>query len=471
MSVVGLIALVAVIVIGGTAGFALYLGKRVKTTGDWIVAGRSLPLYVVVFTQYATAVGGGVLVAHVGIGYAWGWSDLTYIGLVCLGLMIFVIMAKWLREQGFSTVPDIFEKLYGKNKLVRGFAALMTIFVPFGWLCTQLVAFAKLFSGITGASIPTLIMIFAIISILYVLPAGLLSVAWTDFILGVFMLIWSIIALIFAHNMAGGWQAVVANVPENIRALPEGLWAVGWYTIALWIIAVFLGTLTNQLYYQRIFAIRDIKHVRKSLVLSALVVLTSGIWASLMGLFIRAMNPGFSVAERELAAGWFLQRVPTWFLAVYSAFLLGTILTTVDSSIHSVVSNLVKDIYQEIINPEAEDKKLLLLSRVLTVIITLFAAALAILWPEALGWLVLTYALSAAALFVPIWVGYALKDKYKWMLTPQAALVSMIAGIIGASIAYSLNTSIPYAAYGVALSLVGFLATGYITGRKNVSST
>ena len=53
-------------------GIAIYFQRRTKTVEDWAVGSRQLPSYVIVFTQFATLVGGGVLVGHVGIGFDFG---------------------------------------------------------------------------------------------------------------------------------------------------------------------------------------------------------------------------------------------------------------------------------------------------------------------------------------------------------------------------------------------------------------
>lgn len=59
-------------------GIAFYFQRRTKTAEDWAMGGRSLPSYVIVFTQFATLVGGGVLVGHVSIGFSYGMAPLTY---------------------------------------------------------------------------------------------------------------------------------------------------------------------------------------------------------------------------------------------------------------------------------------------------------------------------------------------------------------------------------------------------------
>lgn len=65
-----LLSTVVVMLIG--FGIAFYFQRRTKTAEDWAMGGRSLPSYVIVFTQFATLVGGGVLVGHVSIGFSYG---------------------------------------------------------------------------------------------------------------------------------------------------------------------------------------------------------------------------------------------------------------------------------------------------------------------------------------------------------------------------------------------------------------
>ena len=177
------IVISSIVVLGVGVAISFWVGKRNKGIEDWNVGGRSLPMYVVAGTQFATGMGGGVLVAHVGIGYSAGWSAITYNLLYSIGIVLLVLLAGWLKKHNFSTLPDIFKKLYGEHKIMMSSVTLLAIVVPFGWLCTQLVAFGNLFTEITGLSFTLLIIIFAAISLLFVLPGGMASVAWTDFVL------------------------------------------------------------------------------------------------------------------------------------------------------------------------------------------------------------------------------------------------------------------------------------------------
>jgi len=445
---------------------AFYFSRRYRSADDWLIGGRRIPWYVAAGTQYATAVGGGVLVAHVGIGYAWGWSDLTYIGLVCLGLVVLAILAPVLRREKFTTIPDILVHLIRQeDKLVRALGAILAAVVPFGWMGTQIAAFGKLFSGVTGLDMRLVALIGTVISLLYVLPAGLLSVAWTDFIFATLMLATSLTIAGYAVAMAGGWEGITAKVPAELWG-PQGFVAVGLTTVGLWAVSIFLGTVTNQLYYLRIHGAKDEKAARWGVLGCIPPILMAGLYAVLLGLSIKAMNPGFTVAQREMAAGWFLTQIPYALMLVFLIFGPITIITTLDSSIHSVVANITRDIYVAILKPGASDREVVRVSRILSVILTALVYGLAIYWPEVLGWLVVTYGISAATLAAPIFIGYPLtKTKYYTMINRYSTIASIIAGAVATYIMYIRRDPI-YSGWGVLASAATLLIVGLITMRK-----
>lgn len=445
--VAGLLILVA------GALLSAYFGRRAKNSADWLSASRSLPLPVVVITQFATAVGGGVLIAHVGIAYAAGWSVFAYEFCVVAGFLGLGLVARWLREQDFTTIPDIVTRLFGRNRAAVALAGLCALVVPFGWLATQFVAFAQLFGQLTGVPPTVLIVVIAVASLLFVLPGGLTSVAWTDFIFGIFKIGMSLVVAGYAVHLAGGWGGITSSVPERLWR-PSGVFAAGGGQIWLWVAAILPGTLTNQLYYQRIFATKNVSDARRGIVLSGLVILVGGVYAAAIGLSVRAQHPG--LANPEDAAGWLLTRLPPVLLVAYGAFLVATIVSTTGSALQSVVTSLVRDLYSGVGGRRgAGDRGLVTASRLCTVAVTAVATVLAVSFPTALTWLVATYAYSAAALAAPVFLGYLLRRRCR--LTPGAALATMAAGLVGCGAAQLLHSAVPYAVYGIGASIVVLL--------------
>ncbi|WP_369208309.1 sodium:solute symporter family protein [Streptomyces sp. PU-14G] len=446
------IVLASLLIIALGALLSMYFGKRAKNSDDWLAAPESLPLGVVVITQFATAVGGGVLIAHVGIAYAAGWSVFAYEGCVLLGFLGLTLIARWLREQRFTTVPDIISRLFGASRPVTAMAGVAALIVPFGWLATQFVAFAKLFGELTGISATVLILTITAGSLVFVLPGGLTSVVWTDFVFGIFKIVMSLVVAGYAVHLAGGWSGVTGSVPERLWR-PSGLTAAGGEQIWLWVAAIVPGTLTNQLYFQRVFATKKVSDARRGLVLSGLTILVGGLYAGCIGLAVRAMNPGLD--NPEDAAGWLITRLPAFLLVVYGAFLVATIISTTGAALQSVVANVIRDLYQNVFGRDRGDRETVSLSRIVTVLVAALAAGLAILFPSALDWLVASYAYSAATLAAPVFGGYLLRRRFT--LRPAAALASMLAGIAGCAIAQFLDTTVPYAVYGIVASALALL--------------
>ena len=463
-----LISTVLVMLIG--FGVALYFQRRTQTAEDWAMGGRSLPTYVIVFTQFATLVGGGVLVGHVSIGFSYGLAPLTYGICGAAGCFIMAIIAAWLRENEFTTVPDILEKVYGKNKFLMLVGALMAMVVPFGWIASQASAFAKLYTEITGIDINVLIIGMIVVSVLLTIPSGFKAVAWTDFIFGVLMLALCALTGYPARNRAGGWSGILANHPDPKElAFPGGLMSAGFATTALWFIAATPGMMTNQMTLQRVCASNSAKNARRSLIISGILIAGVELWVVVVGNTCRVLNPELAP---EGASGWFLTQIPTWVLALFSGFIATTILSTTDSAIQSVSVNLTQDIYKQFINPAASDKKLLSVSRVCTVLVAVAAAALAIAFPQVLNLIVASYAYSASGLLVPIYCGYAFRNKN--LLTPASGIAGMVGGVVGCGLAQKFSASLPtffgislpYAIYGILASLICLVVVSLVTRKK-----
>lgn len=247
----------------------------------------------------------------------------------------------------------------------------------------------------------------------------------------------------------------MSTIPSELSEFPAAITAAGPETILLWFFAILPGTLTNQLYYQRIFAARSVKEARTGIYLSCVMIIIAGTYALIMGLAILSMNPSFGVDGREQAAGWFLTEIPVWLLALYGAFLMATIVSTTGSALQSVVVNLVSDLRRTYVTTKDTEADLVRISRWTTVGVTVVAAGLSIVYPQALGWLILTYAYSASILAVPLLVGMLIASR--WRIQPVVAWAAMIVGLITCAAAHVVGTTIPYAVFGIVGSLAAYL--------------
>lgn len=407
---------------------------------DWAVADRSLPIYVVIGTQFASAMGGGILVGHLGNAYLNGVAILIYGLLTVLPFFFIMIPAKWLRQNNFTTVPEILRHFSDNSKFVGIVAAVMTIFVPFGWITSQITAFGSIYSTITGVDYKLLCIVFTFVSLLFVMPAGLKTVAWTDFIFACFMILMCIISIIEVTNMGGGLKNILNNVDPEMLSMSGSIKKLGTGTVLLWVFSVLPGGVTNQLYFQRVCAIKEEKEIPASLAISAFLAFLSFVWAVYMGMSISTMNTELA---QSTATGWFMAQLPLPLLAAFAALVFA------------------------VLKPDIPSDKMLKLSRTLSLVTMVVAVLMCLVFTDTLTWLVATYAFSAATLLCPIYVGYVYRNKK--FITRQGLIASMVAGCVGCAVAMAMKTAINYAVMGIVASFIALMVVSALTKGKVVA--
>ena len=339
----------------------------------------------------------------------------------------------------------------GRNKAISIFAGVMSAVIPFGWCISNLSAFAKLYTRMTGIPMNVLITCLAIACIAFVLPAGLKTVAWTDFIFSCFMIAMCIVCVVFVTIMGGG----VSNIVSNLNTIDPSMLSfsssiadnIGVATCMLWIFAVLPGGMTNQIYFQRVCAIKEEKQVNKSLILSAALSLLSFVWAVYMGLSLRSLNIA------EIANGptaWFMGKLPTGVMALFAALVFATLMSTTSSGVQTSVTNITRDIISTI-NPNIPDHKMVTISRVLSAVLMAIALLMCLVWTDTLNWLTNTYAYSAAALA---------------FITTPGSVAGMVFGLIGCAVAQIMKTSLNFAFIGILVSAIAMVIVSAATKKK-----
>ena len=127
-----IIILVTLIVILATLIPSYLISKKKGVTeSEWAIGGRALPLYVIVGTQFASSMGGGILVGQVGNAYSNGIGMLLYAILAEIPILCIIFVGKWLRSHKYTTIPELLGTFSRRNKVVTITAALMSLIVPF----------------------------------------------------------------------------------------------------------------------------------------------------------------------------------------------------------------------------------------------------------------------------------------------------------------------------------------------------
>src|SRR6185369_16223954 len=246
----------------GTIAIGLWAAKRVKNTADFAIAGRHLPLVMIVTTTFATWFGSetvlGIPAKFVNGGLNGVVEDPFGAGS-CL-ILVGLFFAAKLYRMTLLTISDYYRERYGR--VVEVVCSLIIMLSYLGWVSAQVTALGLVFNLLSNGviSIPAGMVIGTVSILAYTLFGGMWSVAVTDFVQMIVLVSGLAIIAVFAGNMAGGADKVVslATSHDLFKFLPEPSFkdVVFFFASA---ITMMLGSIPQQDVFQRVMSAKDMK--------------------------------------------------------------------------------------------------------------------------------------------------------------------------------------------------------------------
>ncbi len=382
--VIGYLAIISIL--------GIYYGKRVKNQEDYAVAGRSLPVYVLVGTLIATWMGAGTVMGGANsMGYSLGFGVAIAFSLASpIGQLVLTYISKRIRRQNAQTVPEVIEHVYGsKARLV---STIIILLAYLGMVAYQYLGVGRLLQSILGISVESGTMIAFVVIIATSLFGGLYSVAYTDFISTVMILTGIFIGVPLAINGAGGWGWVVSNVPEGHM----GFGQLNFLQVLGFFLPTFVYIMGDQNMYQRFFAAKDENTAMKSGLWWSALTLLIGVIISMAAVTARALYPDIDASQAfiTLANNGMPKLIGGVAIAAVAAF----IVTTANSFLLSIGINTSWDIYARYIEKDPDPKKMLLVSRCCVLGLGILAYILIKFFPELLTLQMYAYTMYGAAI-------------------------------------------------------------------------
>ncbi|HEX9934335.1 MAG TPA: hypothetical protein VGB38_03985, partial [bacterium] len=195
--------------------FNIVRSRRVRGHDDFMVAGRSLSIQVMVFTLICTWIGSGTFIAGAEYAYRAGFSSIWMPAGAWLGIALIYFLAGKIRTFGQYTIGDILEARYGKFARLFGAFALIVAFVTI--VSYQFRAGGYILNVATDGAVSVEVgqAITAVFVIFFTALAGMLAVAYTDLPNGIIILSACVIATPFVVASAGGWTQAVRSLPAG----------------------------------------------------------------------------------------------------------------------------------------------------------------------------------------------------------------------------------------------------------------
>ncbi|MDT9001350.1 sodium:solute symporter family protein [Paucibacter sp. APW11] len=417
----------------GTLALGVWAGTRIKNTSDFAIAGRSLPLAMVITTTFATWFGAetvmGIPAKFVQGGLNAIVEDPFGAG-TCL-ILVGAFFATKLYRQNLLTIGDFYRQRYGKG--VEVFCSGAIILSYLGWVAAQITALGLVFSVLTnGAMSETAGMIVGTLAVLiYVVIGGFLAVAWTDFIQMIVLVIGLSVIAVFSADLAGGADQVLALAQSKdlFRFMPEP----SFTEVAMFIgaaVTMMLGSIPQQDVFQRVMSAKDEKTARNGAIIGGVsYILFAAVPMFIVASAVVVMGQqALDIAKddyQKLLPTFVLTKMPLLMQILFFGALLSAIKSTSSATLLAPSTSFVENILKNL-RPRMGDRQQLLAMR-LTIIIfaaLVLAYAIAMRGTSIYELVSSAYQVTLVGAFVPLVCGL-----YWSRATTQGAIFSLLAGI------------------------------------------
>jgi len=240
----------------------------VHSQEDFMVAGRSLSIRVMVFTLICTWIGSGTFIAGAEYAVRAGWSSLWMPAGAWFGIMAIYFLAAKIRTFGQYTIGDILEVRYGKTARLIG--AIMIIIAFTTIVSYQFRAGGLILNIATKGAISVAMgqTIAALFVITFTALGGMIAVAHTDLPNGIIILLASCIALPLVVLFSGGSDSIVQNLPATHRALfAEDFGQYPALKAGGYFLATLLLLMGVQSMYQKFYSAKSPKEAKQAVAL------------------------------------------------------------------------------------------------------------------------------------------------------------------------------------------------------------
>ncbi|MEP6722273.1 MAG: sodium:solute symporter family protein [Variovorax sp.] len=416
-----------------TIAIGLVAARRVKNTTDFAIAGRHLPLYMIVTTTFATWFGSetvlGIPAKFIEGGLNGVIEDPFGAG-TCL-ILVGLFFAGKLYRMTLLTISDYYRERFGR--VVEVACSLIIMLSYLGWVSAQVTALGLVFNVLSAGaiSIPAGMAIGVVSILAYTLFGGMWSVAVTDFIQMIILVLGLAVIAVFAGNMAGGAGKVIefATSKELFKFWPEPNFhdMIFFFAAA---ITMMLGSIPQQDVFQRVMSANSVKAATRGPVIGGLAyILFASVPMFLVASALLIMPEQTATLLKEdpqkVLPTLVLEKMPFVMQVLFFGALLSAIKSTASATLLAPSVTFTENIWRQF-RPAGTDRENLLTMRITVLLFSGAVLAYAIRMQGTPIYELVSgaYQVPLVGAFVPLVAGL-----YWKRATTQGAMAAVVLGI------------------------------------------
>lgn len=359
----------------------LWVARR-KTGGTrgYFLAGDRLPWYAIGGSIIAANISTEHFIGMIGVAYAvgfvvaqWEWGNwFTFSALIWIFLPYYI-------RGGLYTMPEFLERRY--NATCRYVFAVCSLVL---WIVAQMavvmLAGGKALKGMFGLDETITILGLALLAGSYTIYGGLISVAWTDFLQFVVMMVGGLVVTVVGLHQVGGLSELMMAAPEKFKIIYPitdkdypwfGVWTL-FLSIGIWY------NCTNQFIVQRCLGARSEWDARMGVVFAGFMKILLPLLVVVPGIVAFRLYPGLSDKDQAFPT-LVRELVPVGLSGVVMAGLASGMLSHISSVLNSCSTVFTMDLYRPFFGRDKSEPHMVRVGRLSAFVILAVATGLA-LW-------------------------------------------------------------------------------------------
>ncbi|KGE77040.1 sodium:solute symporter family protein [Halomonas salina] len=272
-------------------GFGWWVSRNDRGTGDdFLLGGRSVPLFLTVGTTVATMVGTGSSMGAVGFGYSSGWGGALYGIGGSIGVLLLAVCFSGIRRLRFMTMSEELSFYVGANRIVRNVVALLIYIACIGWLGAHILGGGLYLAWMADIPAWQAKIIVALGFGVYCVIGGYMAVVWTDTVQAIVLFVGFFLMAGIALVEVGGFDAMTAALDDSATSF-LAIDKIGLLPAISLSTVIAVGVLATPSFRQRIYSGASVGSVRRSFLLTGVLYMAFSIVPAIIGMATHALNP------------------------------------------------------------------------------------------------------------------------------------------------------------------------------------
>jgi len=415
--------------------------SRSQSAESYWVANRQGGTRRITVSLVATVFGASSTFGIIGLGYTRGLTAAWWALIGAAALTLFgITFASQVRDLSVYTLPDILKHAYGNMVAVP--ASMMIVVAWCGVVAAQMIAGARVLSGVLDLEYATALTLAAAVFILYTFWGGQLSVLKTDaWQLGLFAVGLVVCLVLVATAAVSGLGSLFGAAPQGHLRFPISR-DFGWYDLLVFYpLIVGLPYLVGPDVYSRILCARDNSVARRSVLIGAMAIVPISLMLAVLGVLLRELYPG--LAHEAALPTAIRDLIPVGLTGLITAGFLAAIMSSADTTLVSAATILSLNVLGA--RSEIPVARRLVSTRAAVLGLGLAAWLIAGLQEGIIASLLLAYTIFVGGVVFPT-LGSFYRDRLR--ITPLGAMWAVIVGGVAAILGEIYDGAVINAALG-----------------------